>query len=149
MSNTSPVKELHSFGGLLLGGKLSFSESDFTGSEFSLLLNACLLQEVLLFGGVAWSSGAPADGFFVFSMDSMVELIWPMADDMSASTLSVPWCEEFADSFYSESRFSSSASDRGSLPLKFLAFMLRFSRCSLNTESETTNIGPSRRITHH
>ena len=75
----------------------------------------CLLQEVRLFGGVAWSSGAPANGFIVFSMDSMVELIWPVADNTSASTLCVPWCEEFADSFSSLSRFSSSAGENSAV----------------------------------
>ena len=59
---------------------------------------------------------------------------WVMADSMSASTLSVPWCEEFADSFSSESRFSLSADQSMSLSLIFSAGMLPFSRCSLSTE---------------
>jgi len=76
-------------------------------------------------------------------MDSMVELIWVVADNTSASTLSVPWCEELAVSLSSESRFSSSAGERGSLPLKFVAVMLRFFRCLLNMEQaklQTTDL---------
>ena len=112
-------------------------ESDFSGSESPLSLIALVAGGfLLLFGGVAWSSGVPANRFVAFSMGSMVELIWVMADNTSASTLSVPWCEEFADSFSSESRFSSPADERGSLPLIFSPVMLGFSRCSLNIERE-------------
>ena len=112
---------------------MSSSESDFSGSESWLSLIALVAGGfLLLVGAVAWSFGA--NRFIAFSMDSMVELIWVMVDSMSASTLSVPWCEEFADSFSSESRFSSSAGERGSLSLIFSAGMLRFSRCSLSTE---------------
>ena len=106
----SSVTELPGFGGSPLGGKLSASESDCSGSESPLSLivlgaGGCLL----LFGGVAWSSGASAKRFIAFSMDSMVELIWVMADNTLVSTLSVPKCEGFADSFSSESKLSPSA----------------------------------------
>lgn len=113
------MTELPGFGGSPLRRKLSSSESDFSGSE-SLLSPIAIVSGgfLLLFGGVAWSSGALANRFIAFSMDSMVELIWVMADNTSASTLSVPWCEEFAYSF------SSSAGERGSLSLIFSAVML-------------------------
>ena len=116
----SSVRELPSFGGSPLGGKLSSSESDFSGSESWLSLIALVAGGfLLLVGAVAWSFGA--NRFISFSMDSMVELIWVMVDSMSASTLSVPWCDELADSFSSESRFCSSAGERGSLSLIFSA----------------------------
>ena len=148
MSNASSVTELPSFGRSPLGGKLSSSESDFSGSESLLLLNALVAGDfLLLFSGVAWSSGVPANRFIAFYMDSMVELIWVMADNTSASTSSVPWCEELADSFASESRFSS-AGERGSLPLIVLAVMLQFSQRSLNTE-RAKQYRPSQRIAHN
>ena len=55
------MTELPGFGGSPLGGKLSASESDCSGSESPLSLivlgaGGCLL----LFGGVAWSAGASA-----------------------------------------------------------------------------------------
>ena len=114
---------------------MSSSESDCSRSESQLSLIAIGAGDcLLLFGGVAWSSGASAKHFIALSMDSMVELIWVMADNTLASTLSVPWCEGFADSFSSESKLPSSAGERGSLSLIFSAAIRRFSRCSLNTE---------------
>ena len=127
------MTELPSFGGSPLDGILGSSESDCSRSESQLSLIAIGAGDcLLLFGGVAWSSGAKR--FIALSMDSMVELIWVMADDTLSSTLSVPWCQGFADSFSSESKLSSSAGERESLSIIFSASIRRFSRCSLNTE---------------
>jgi len=48
------------------------------------------MQEVFSSFSPARSSGLPANRFIAFPMDSMVELIWVMADNRSASTLSYP-----------------------------------------------------------
>ena len=74
---------------------MSASESDFSGSESPLSLMVLVGGFLLLFGGVAWSSGSSGNRFIAFSMDSMVELIWVMADKTLASTLSVP-CDSVA-----------------------------------------------------
>ena len=103
MSNASSA-ELPRFGGSPLGEQASASESDFSGSESPLSLMALAAGSFfLLFGRVAWSSGSSANRFIAFSMDSMVELIWVMADKTLASTLSVPCGEEFTDSLSSDS----------------------------------------------
>ena len=91
MSNASSVTELPGYGASPLGGKLSSWESECSGSESPLSLIALGAGGCLLFfGGVAWSSGASAKRFIAFSTDRMMELIWFMADNTLASTLSVP-----------------------------------------------------------
>ena len=64
-----------------MGGELSVSESDFSGSKSPLSLIALVSGGYFpFFVGVAWSPGATAKPFISFPMNTMVEIIWVIAD---------------------------------------------------------------------
>ena len=104
------------------------SESDFSDSE-SLAIVHCtrcrgFSSPFQWCSMVFWCASWPFNCVFHWQHDG-THLGHGREDDSKHLSRAVPWCEEFADSFSSASKFSSFADEKGSLPLIFLAAMCK------------------------